>query len=92
MTDAIRDKSSVNPSVTVRRDSLKTLSIKSRKTEQRSEPTVKLCDSRLQGTELSGRIGGKMSYRRGSVLKLRQQHLQLPWQEAVNGRGGAIGR
>ncbi|KAJ7371265.1 hypothetical protein OS493_026909 [Desmophyllum pertusum] len=82
---------SVNPSVTVReRDSLKTLSIKSRKTEQRSEPTVKLCDSRLQETEPSGRIGGKMSYRRGSVLKLRQQHLQLPWQEAVNGRGRAI--
>ena len=33
-----------------------------------------------------------MSCRRGSGVKLRWQHLQVPPQEAVNGRGKVIGR
>ena len=92
MTDVTRGKSSVKPNGTVRKGRLKTLSIRSRKTEPRSGPTEKLFGSRLQEIKPSGKPGGRMSSWRDSVLKLRQLHLQQPVQEAVSGRGRVIGK
>ena len=78
LIDVIWDKNSVKPSVTVKRGRRTILLIRSRKTEPRNELTGKQFGNRLQETELSERLGDKMSCRRGSVLRLWQQHLQVP--------------
>ena len=77
--------------MTVKRGKHMILLTRSRKTEPRNEPTEKLFGNRLRGTELSERPGGKTRCKRGSVLRLQQQHLQVPWWEAMNSRVEVIG-
>lgn len=77
LIDVIWDKSSVKPSVTVKRGRHMILLIRSRKIEPKNEHTEKLYGNRLLGTEQSERLGGRMSCRRGSVLRLQLLHLQM---------------
>ena len=78
MDDVIWANNLVKPSVTVKRGRHRILLIRSRKTEPKNKLTGKQFGNILQETELSERLGDKMNYMRGSVLRLWLQHLQLP--------------
>ena len=78
MVDVIWDNNLVKPSMTMKRGRHRILLIRSRKTEPRNELTGKQFGNRLQETELSERLGDKMNYMRGSVLRVWRQHLKVP--------------